>query len=75
MNTKFADALSTRAKNGLTGAFGDPNIINQPERIAAGRGRLTRARNIGPKTLQEIGLLLFRYGYINDTDKWLGSKI
>ena len=47
MDKKFADSLSTRSKNGLTGAFGDKDIIYQPERIAAGRDRLTLARNIG----------------------------
>jgi len=47
MDKKFADSLSTRSKNGLAGAFGGPDIIYQPERIAAGRDRLTLARNIG----------------------------
>ena len=69
----FKDMLSTRSKNGLTGAFGDPDIIYQPERIAAGRDRLTLARNIGAKSLQEIALLLYEFGYIDDVEMWLGS--
>jgi len=75
MNTKFADSLSTRAKNGLTGAFGNRDIIYQPERIAAGRGRHTRARNIGLLTLQEIAMGLHKIGLIDNPDTWLGSKI
>ena len=68
---KLKDCLSTRTKNGLIGCFGDENIINQPERIAAGRGRLTLARNIGPKSLKEIATYLYELGYIDDIDKWL----
>ena len=60
----FKDMLSTRSKNGLTGAFGDPNIIYQPDRIAAGRDKLTLARNIGPKSLQEIAEALYLFEYI-----------
>ena len=71
----FADRLSTRAKNGLAGAFGDPNIIYHPEWNVAGRGRLTRARNIGPQTLREIAMGLHKIGLIDNPDKWLGSKI
>jgi hypothetical protein len=70
-NKTFSDMLSTRSINGLIGCFGDGDIINQPERIAAGRDKLTRARNIGKKSLQEIALALFKYGFIDDTDKWL----
>ena len=69
----FKDMLSTRAKNGLIGCFGDGDIINQPERIAAGREKLTLARNIGPKSLKEIALLLHEFCYIDDVQKWLGS--
>ena len=70
-NKKFKDMLSTRSKNGLIGCFGDRDIICQPEKIAAGRDRLTLARNIGPKSLQEIAFKLIRFGYIDDIDKWL----
>ena len=69
----FADMLSTRCKNGLIGCFGDRDIIYQPEKIAAGRDRLTLDRNIGTKSLQEIASNLYKYGFINDIDKWLGS--
>ena len=58
-------------KNDLTGAFGDPDIINQPERIAAGRDKLTRARNIGAVSLGEIASNLYKYGFINNIDEWL----
>ena len=71
MDTKFKDMLLTRSKNGLTGCFGDSDIIYQPERIAAGRDKLTRARNIGSVSLGEIASNLYKYGFINDTDKWL----
>jgi hypothetical protein len=71
MDIKFKDMLSTRSKNGLIGCFSDDDIINQPERIAAGRHKLTRARNIGRKALQEIASNLYKYGFINDIDKWL----
>ena len=70
----FADCLSTRCKNGLTGCFGDRDIICQPERVAAGRNRLTRARNIGPKSLREIAFFLFEFGYIDDIGKWLDNS-
>jgi hypothetical protein len=73
MDTKFTNSLTTRAKNGLTGAFGDSNIIYQPERIAAGRDKLTLARNIGKKSLQEIAEALYEFGYIDDIEKWLRS--
>ena len=71
MTNKFADQLSTRCKNGLIGCFGDGNIIYQPEKIAAGRERLTLARNIGPKSLQEIALGLYQFEYIDDIEEWL----
>lgn len=72
MDKTFADSLSTRSKNGLKGCFGDNDIICQPERIAAGREKLTLAMNIGPKSLQEIALLLYTFHYIDDAEKWVG---
>ena len=69
MDTKFTNSLTTRAKNGLTGCFGDVDIIYQPEKIAAGRNKLTLARNIGPKSLKEIALLLHNFCYIDDVEK------
>ena len=72
-NKKFADSLSTRCKNGLIGCFGDGGIVCQPERIAAGRDKLTLARNIGPKSLKEIALLLYDFCYIDDFEQWLRS--
>ena len=56
-----------------TGAFGDPNIIYQPEKIAVEMDRLTLARNIGPKPLKEIALLLYDFYFIDDVQKWLES--
>ena len=70
-NKSFADSLSTRGKNGLIGCFGNGDIINQPERIAAGRDRLTLARNIGAVSLEEIASNLYKYGFINDINNWL----
>jgi hypothetical protein len=67
----FADMLSTRSKNGLIGCFGDGDIIYQPERIAAGRERLTLARNIGLKSLREIALALYGFCYIDEPNKWI----
>jgi len=67
----FKDMLSTRSKNGLTGAFGDPDIIFQPERVAAGREKLTLARNVGRKSLHEIASNLYKFGCIDDIEKWL----
>jgi hypothetical protein len=72
MDTSFKDSLSTRAKWGLRGCLG-PEALNNPEIIAAGRERLTRARNIGSKSLKEIALLLYEFGYIDDIDEWLES--
>ena len=69
----FADMLSTRAKNGLAGAFSGPDIIYQPERIASGRDKLTRPRNIGAKSLQEIAFALCKFGCIDDIEKWLNG--
>jgi len=62
--------LSTRSKNGLSQCFGS-KVLEQPERIAAGRVKLTLARNIGPKSLKEIAKLLYEFRYIDDIDKWL----
>jgi hypothetical protein len=73
MDTLFAENLSTRCKNGLTGCFGDPDIIYQPEKIASGRDRLYLARNIGPKSLQEIAELLHKFGFVGNPDKWIGG--
>ena len=67
----FADSLSTRCKNGLVGCFGDGDIINQPERIAAGRDKLKLARSIGPKSLKEIAWALFEFRYIDNPEMWL----
>ena len=72
MDTSFKDSLSTRAKWGLRGCFG-PESLDNPEIVVAGRERLTRARNIGPKSLQEIAFLLCKFGHIDDVEKWLGS--
>jgi len=69
--TKFVNELSTRCKNGLIGRFGDRAIIYQPKRIAAGRDKLTLARNIGPKSLREIAWALYKFGYIDDPGLWL----
>jgi hypothetical protein len=69
----FADMLSTRSKNGLVGCFGDKDIINQPERIAAERDKLKLARNIGPKSLREIAFDLRMLGYIKDIELWIES--
>jgi hypothetical protein len=65
----FKYMLTTRVKNGLIGCFGDGDIINQPEGIAAGREKLTLARNIGPKSLREIAEILHKFHYIDDVDK------
>jgi hypothetical protein len=70
-NKKFEDSLSTRSMNGLIGCFGDSDIIYQPERIAAGRDKLTLARNIGAVSLGEIASNLYKYGFINDINNWL----
>ena len=72
-NEKFADGLSTRCKNGLIGCFGDGDIINKPQRITAGRDKLTLARNIGPKSLREVADILHILHYIENRDKWLES--
>ena len=69
----FKDTLSTRCKNGLIGCVGDGDIINQPQRITAGRDKLTLARNIGPKSLREIADILHILLYIEDYEKWLES--
>ena len=62
-NKLFAKELTTRCKNALIGRFGDDKIITQPEKIAANRKRLTLARNIGAKSLQEIAEALHKFGY------------
>ena len=72
-NKLFADGFSTRIKNGLIGCFGDTDIIYQPEKIAEGRDKLTLARNIGSKSLKEIALLIYKFCYIDDIDKWTES--
>jgi hypothetical protein len=72
MDKTFADMLSTRSKNGLVGCLGDRDIINQPERIAAGRDKLTRARNIGSKSLKEIAFNLSKYGFIKYIEPYKG---
>ena len=67
----FPRGKSTRNKNGFIGCFGDRDIINHPERIVAGRDRLTLARNIGAVSLGEIASNLYKYGFINDINNWL----
>ena len=74
INKLFADSLSTRCRNGLIGCFG-PEALNNPEIIAARRDRLTLARNLGPKSLKEIALALYEFGYIDDSNKWLGVNV
>ena len=54
--------------------LGGSQIINTPEKIAAGRGKLTLARNIGVKGLQEIARALNKLGYIEDIKMWLQGK-
>jgi hypothetical protein len=69
----FVDSLSTRSKNGIARCFGR-DALDTPEVIAAGRGRLALARNIGIKSLQEIASLLSKYGYIDNIDEWISER-
>ena len=61
----FKDMLSTRSKNGISRCFGR-QTLDSPEIIAeAGSARLKMTNEIGPKSLQEIALALFEFGYID----------
>ena len=67
----FADELSTWSKNGLSRLFGR-DILKEPEVIAGiGIVVLKHAIGLGPKSLREIGLALYGFGYIDDVEKWL----
>jgi len=43
------------------------------EKFAEDSSRLKLARNSGSESLQEIAFNFFKYGFIKDTDKWLGG--
>jgi hypothetical protein len=70
----FADALSSKCRNGLILHFNNWEIIHQP-RIIAGVGcsNLKRAQNLSPDSLREIAELLHEFGYIKCPYKWLKS--
>ena len=73
METKksFADELSTWSKNGLSRLYGR-DILKKPEVIAGiGITALEGAIGLGPNALQEIALALYKFGYIDDVEKWL----
>ena len=73
-NTTFANELSTWSRNGLSRIFG-PQILDTPEVIAGlGMELLEMVIGIGSKSLQEIALALFRFGYIDNVYKWLGQS-
>jgi hypothetical protein len=73
-NETFIDELSTWSKNGLVRLYGR-DILKEPEVIAGiGIAVLEHAIGLGPKSLQEIAFALFRYGCIDDIDKWLGGN-
>jgi hypothetical protein len=68
----FADELSTWSKNGLSRLFGR-EVLKEPEVIAGiGIAVLEDAIGLGPKSLQEIALALYKSGYIDEPDRWLG---
>ena len=74
METKktFADELSSWSKNGLSLLY-DEHILEEPEVIAwlGIIGVLKSAIGLGAKSLQEIALALYKFGYIDDLAEWL----
>ena len=70
-NKTFADELSTWSKNGLSRLFGR-DILKEPEVIAdIGIAVLEGAIGLGPKSLREISEGLYKFGCINNPDRWL----
>ena len=68
---KFKDELSIRSINGLARCFGR-QALDTPEVIAkAGAKRLHLAIGLGPKSIKEIAIVLNRYEYIDDVERWL----
>ena len=68
---KFKDMLSTWSKNGLSRLYGR-DILEKPEVIAGiGVSGLEQAIGLGPKSLKEIALSLYKFNYIDDIDQWL----
>ena len=73
LNETFADELSTWSKDGLTRLYGK-DILKEPEVIAdIGMAGFKMAIGLGPKSLQEIALLLYEFSYIDDVENWLGG--
>ena len=71
-NKDFINSLSTRSKFGLARCFG--SIPNDPAIIAeAGIKKLEMTVQLGPKSFREIAELLYKFGYIDDPDQWLGG--
>jgi hypothetical protein len=70
----FADALSSKCRNGLIIHFRDWRIIHQPSIIArTGCSGLRRTKYLSQESLQEIAELLHEFGYIKCPYKWLKS--
>ena len=70
----FAAELSPLCRNGLAGCFGCREVLSHPKVIAeAGKAKLELARNLGNKSLRNIAEALYRFGYFDDIEKWLGS--
>jgi len=63
--------LSTRPKNALTDYFRGEDILDNPQKLAElGRVKLAKIKNLGQKSVKEIGSALHALGYIKDMDSW-----
>lgn len=70
----FADALSSKSRNGLIIHFKDWKIIYQPKIIAGARCSCIKcATHLSQDSLHEIAELLHEFGYIKCPYKWLKS--
>ena len=70
----FADALSSKCRNGLIIHFNNWEIIYQPELIAwTGCSSLKGASHLSRDALEEIAEVLHEFGFIECPYEWLRS--
>ncbi|MGD9160242.1 MAG: hypothetical protein PVG39_17635 [Desulfobacteraceae bacterium] len=67
----FSSRLSARSRNALQLYFNYENIIDDPDTVAKlGRKKLSRIKNLGIMSVEEISKTLYELGCIKDPDLW-----
>ena len=71
IRSTFSSRISARSRNALQLYFNDENIIDDPETVAKlGRKKLSRIKNSGIMSVEEISKILYELGCIKDPDSW-----